>query len=341
VKRAALVALAVCGACGKKDAAPGAPTASAPVRDAAVAVAAVDAAPAAAPIPTVRFAIANDAGISTYETGAKGLALLHTAKLDGLEYDYDLVWTAPDALYVRNGGDVSRVVDDKLVPVAPPPKKALATKHTKDETRFDPPQQKLIATADSELWLGRCGWGTQGPEEESCDEWAYARLAPAPVITSPTAPESAPDAPHPAIDPPSAVTATIEDEHVIDAGPDDTAHDPEKILRCTYAGKTIEWPAPDDREGGGFAGMSDLVWLSADPPVFTVTRSDFGLADAIPSSQVFEACTPEQFERGIQVVYGPHDVVAIVADGKATVRWHGHAFTPIEANDVVFAPLKP
>ena len=338
MKRAAIaIAIAACGS--KKDAAPGAPVATGPVRDAGVAIVAPDAAPPREVLPVVRFAISSESAVSIYETGANGLALVHTTKVDGLDYDYDLVWTAPDALYLRAGAAVSKLDGDALAPVALPPAKTFATSHQKDEQRFDPPQQRLIATANGELWLGRCGWGYQGPEVESCQEWAYARLAPAPVITRRDAPESAPDFAHPAIAPPSSVTASIELEHVIDAGPDDSAHDPQKILRCTTAVKTIAWPAPDDREGGSFGGMSDLVWLSADPPVFTANRIEYGLADAIPVPQVFTGCAPQQYESGIEVVYGPHDVVAIVVDGKATVRWHGHAFTPIDANRLVFAPV--
>ena len=340
MKRIAIVVvLAACGS--KKDAAPAAPAASGPVREAG-AIAAIDAKPAASAeaVPVVRFAIANGTGVSIYETGAKGLTLVHSAKTDALEYDYELVWTAPDALYLRAGAVVSKLDGDALAPVALPPAKAFATPHKKDEQRFDPPQQKLIANASGELWLGRCGWGYQGPEEESCQEWAYARVAPAPVITSKDAPAPAPDFAPPSITPPSSVAASLELEHVIDAGPDDSAPEPKKILRCTIAGKTVEWPAPDDREGGSFGGMSDLVWLSADPPVFTVNRIEFGLADAIPVPQIFTGCTPTEYTSGIEVVYGPHDVVAVVVDGQVTVRWHGHAFTPIDATRVVFAPLK-
>jgi hypothetical protein len=82
--------------------------------------------------------------------------------------------------------------------------------------------------------------------------------------------------------------------------------------------------------------MDEPVWLSADPPVFAITRNDFGLGDSYPTTLVFEGCTTTA--TGVTIEYGPLDVVAIITDQRATVRWHGRGLGTFDASRIAFAP---
>src|SRR5437660_131623 len=149
--RGLLFAGALACACGKKDAAPAAGAAApaaAPARDAGAI--AIDAAAPAAPAavdkpPEVTFAVADQQGLTVYRTGAAGVTKVRSAPSTALEYDYDLAWTAPDALFVRIGTAVFTAQGDQLVAVPLPPPKTFAVTRGKGEQHFETPESTLIA----------------------------------------------------------------------------------------------------------------------------------------------------------------------------------------------------
>jgi hypothetical protein len=330
------VAMAAAGGCSGKKQGDGAASGAAPGASKDAPAAPIDAAPVAP--PPVTFAVRTAKGVDVYETGAGGLRRVHAVATGAMEYDSELVWAGPDALYARgNDGVVARVTGDAAVPIPLPPARTWTVPHQKGERRFSPPNQHLVATAAGELWLGRCEWGDPNPEAPSCNEWAYARILPA--ATPPPVQREAPAAragfAAPAVTPPASPVVAIALERLPDAGPDDRAPGaPRTILRCTDKGRTIEYPAGDERDEI-FMGIEAVTWLSADPPLFAADAVAGGFAPTTHTA-VFEGCTA--VVTGAQLVYGPRDVVAVLADGQASIRWHGRELGKGTASWLEFAP---
>ncbi len=93
------------------------------------------------------------------------------------------------------------------------------------------------------------------------------------------------------------------------------------VLRCTDGSTTIEYPPNDDEHDPRSSdGVNELTWLSATPPIFSVTRLIGCRED--PYSVIFEGCKPS--ERFGQVTGGPQDLIVLRGGDKLTLRWHDH-----------------
>ena len=232
----------------------------------------------------------------------------------------DLAWTSADELYVSlDDGAVAAVRGDALVPIVMSPDGAWRTAHDADEVHLYP--DRSLVGSGHELWQGRCEWGHSDGETSSCDEWAWARLVPAPAIVRHDAPPQEPDRALPAAAAPPGVTFAL-------APP---------ILRCTIDGRTAEYPPPDAR-GAGFDRMSgDVRWLSTDPPLATVDELDQAYDGDAHVPVLFEGCTPRAHGA---IVVGPDDVLGVKDDGTLHVWWRGRALGTEPADAFAFAPAR-
>jgi hypothetical protein len=236
----------------------------------------------------------------------------------------------------RRVPQVGTVTQSGFTAFALPPAAAWPDTKLPDLDHFDPPQWSLVNGGPDELWLGRCEWGYYG-EGSNCQEWAWARVGPAantPFAITRTTPKGiAPAYKLATVTPPPAMRVELVDDP--GAGPDETKR---KILRCTRDRKSIEFPPTDERHDG-FLGMSDIVWVAADPPMFRVSRSE-SCMDVCTTELTFEGCTLSKRFETARIVPGPGGTYALVADDFTSVRWRGKELGRIDGarHDVAFAP---
>jgi hypothetical protein len=188
----------------------------------------------------------------------------------------------------------------------------------------------MLVANDGAVWQARCDWGwdLHGiahhciPEGGYCHAWVYARVSPGPITISRTAPPASFDSgesthhdPIPSISPSPAVHAEIVHVPLPERGTE------RAVLKCTAAGKTIQYPTDDDRDerDNEGDGVSDLTWLSTTPPMFAVTRR-VGCLDY--ESVVFEGCQRSDAKTGATIAGGPQELVVLLSDGKLTLRRH-------------------
>jgi hypothetical protein len=176
------------------------------------------------------------------------------------------------------------------------------------------PPRVTIDASTGDAWRGECHYG--GIEDGGwCAGWVFAKIG-----SNPPEKRAEPDVATgitqlPLLPAPASPVVKIVTQRI-------PAHDdPVGILTCTASGRTVEYPAVDQRSG--FFGMSDLVWIERDPPVFRATASLAGL-NGILEPVYFEGCHESKRFAGASVETGPHDVIALVADDKLTLVWHGH-----------------
>jgi hypothetical protein len=285
------------------------------------------------PPPPVVFATRTSEEVAVYRLGADHVEVLGRAPRLGTRDLEDLAWVGP-ALYVQlDDGGVAAVRGDALVPIVMPPDGAWHSTHDADEVKLFP--DRTLVASGGELWQGRCEWGHSDGETSSCDEWAWARIAPAPAIAQAAAPPQTPDRELPTADAPTRMTMDVVLEQTIDAAPGDVPR-PRHIVRCTIDGATTEYPALDARDG--FEGMGDSVrWLWADPPLATVDVLEpaYDGTDHVPV--VFEGCTARA--RGA-IVVGPDDVLGVKDDGTLRLWWHGRLVGSVPADAFAFGPSR-
>jgi hypothetical protein len=306
-----------------------------PARAPVIAVSSIDASPAPdaappapdapppAPPPEVTFATATMSdGVALYRTGARGVELVsHGARAPGSPDVLQLVWTGPHDLYARlEDGGVAVLRGDTLAPIKLPPERTWRVPHTRDEIKTPGGPVDSLATSGAELWRGVCAWGSSDGELFTCDEWAWARIAPAPVIVRREAPASDPE---PA--PPESEAARDVTMEVVNG-----------VLRCTIAGRTIEYPPADQRDAS-YEGMGDVRWLWPDPPLASVEQIEPTYDSNVRVPVVFEGCTPRA--RGT-IHVGPGDVLAVLDGGAVSLWWHGRAIGSVPAETFAFAPAR-
>jgi hypothetical protein len=188
------------------------------------------------------------------------------------------------------------------------------------------PQWELVSPPDGSIWQGRCGHGFYADGRVICETFAWARLAPGPVVMKAAAPEPARglELPH--------VTAPAEPRvELVSIGDD------KQIVRCTDRGAASEFPPAKERDGD-FMGMGELAWLSADPPLFRVAKASAGF-DVNLDRTIFERCTPSR-ELGTQLQAGRDGLVAVFGGHTLLVLHDGRIVGKgaLEASLVQFAP---
>lgn len=143
----------------------------------------------------------------------------------------------------------------------------------------------------------------------SCTEWVDVRIRPAPIKTETSfgeyiGPPREAARPSPPIAAPSSIKATLV--------PDLARHKGKRNkLRCTDGKTTVEDPPVGEPFQQAFDvvteyGRTDLVWLSADPPIFELGNHDF--CQPCPSRVIFERCHVS--ERYTSVDVGPDNILA-------------------------------
>jgi hypothetical protein len=193
----------------------------------------------------------------------------------------------------------------------------------------------LISSTDGSIWQGYCGNAFTADGRTIC-ELLYARVSPAPVITS-KSPPLARDAEVFTVAAPAE--PTLEVVRVPRSNEDDgNEHfDDTNLLRCRDRGTTVELPKPSARNSD-FLGVAQLTWLSADPPLFRVAAAFAGF-DVYFSWMVVERCR-EASEYGTQIVAGPDGTVALFDDRSLVVLHRGRIVgrASTGASFVRFAP---
>jgi hypothetical protein len=248
-------------------------------------------------------------------------------------------WDGGDPVVMTDDGALGRITARgyEALPQVPAASWAVAPP---DEglDHFDSPQWKLIVTPGGEIWQGRCEWGYIG-DGDDCTEFVYARVDRPPGEAPEPATHDEPVSGReeyklPAIPPSTAVKVELF-EIPSTATPDQAKPELVKLLRCTQGGKTIEYPPPDDRYYLGLGG--ELTWLSAEPPMFTVSRWEQGESDYL-HPVILEGCAESEAYGSADVVPGPGGLFAIVGD-KTSLRWGGKELRVFDERAVVrFAP---
>lgn len=326
------------------------------------------------PPPEVELVVAGDDPAATddaarstvrfVKTAASGLVVTRTVEVPG--DIMALAWVGADPVVMLADGQVGRIAGGRYAsfPAVPSARWAVPNPHVDADPgrgpteRFDTPRWELIVDTAGAVWQARCDWGWDLPhgvahhcveEGGDCDAWVYARISPGPLEIARREPSSIafevmtfggyssdddhngvkPSWPVPEVAPSTAIQAAI-----VSAGTD-----PRDVLRCTAAGKTIQYPTDDDRDERqpDGDGVSQLTWLSTDPPIFAVSRR-FGCRDT--GWIAFEGCS--QADLADQIYGGPKDLIAAtIGNTQLALYWHGRALGTLDGvTRFAFAPSR-
>jgi hypothetical protein len=289
---------------------------------------------------TVRFAVVVDGEVRVTRTvDAPGMiAQLDWVGADPvvrIGQDQELDHGVPVASGGRdpNTGEIARITANGYEPFPRLPEA------TWQSVQPDAGQERLeawglVSGADGSIWQGYCGNGFYADGGLVCG-LMYARLAPAPVITT-TSPKAAPDPGLPFVEPPSEPKVELV-QMPPSSDEDEAQTNDKKILRCVDHGKTIEYPADDERSRD-FLGMGPVTWLSADPPLFRVAADYLGFA-VVERSMTFQRCENAE-TYGTDIATGPDELVALYGGDTFVVFQHGRIVgkAATSARFVRFAP---
>jgi hypothetical protein len=183
----------------------------------------------------------------------------------------------------------------------------------------------LRSTASGELWLVRC-LGYSYLEGKHCLEASYARLLPTSSTPQRLArpPEDRPAYPLEKAAPPEDLRVEMIDDPLAgqpSSARYSTARIPrKKILRCTDArGARSEYPEQEARRMGEDFELSDLVWLSRQPPIFRITQA-MQCNGVCYFGVTFEGCTPSERFENAQLATGPDGAFALFTSSLLAVR---------------------
>lgn len=286
--------------------------------------------------PEVVFVAANDDTLRFVKTTPAGLVVTRTVTVPGSIAA--LAWVGPEPVVMINDSDVGHISPAGYEPFPPVPAALWSVpKPDRLSPHMDTPLWQLIVDAKGVVWQARCEWGPGKLKngEIICDAWVYARLS-GPMTISRTEPTVALELSLPTIEPSTTTRVEIVS---LPAAPDaGAAIGSNTILRCTEAGKTIEFPPEHDRDEYGryaFEGVSDLTWITTAPPMFRITED---LASQ-RIDVIFEGCEVSPVFGFAHIVSGPHEVIAIFNDDKLSVRQHGQEIGTLDRASLVrFAP---
>nr|HEX4318228.1 hypothetical protein [Kofleriaceae bacterium] len=137
-------------------------------------------APRDEPVPPVRLAAARGRTLRLMHATADGVVVERTVALPAPAAE--LVWAGPQLAVRLRDDTAGRVTADGFAafPAVEWPHQDAPTADS-DTQRYDPPQWQLFARG-SEIWQGRCAWGSL--DTGACTEWTYARRFPEPVAFS-------------------------------------------------------------------------------------------------------------------------------------------------------------
>jgi len=290
--------------------------------------------------PEVELVVAFKHSLRFVKTTPAGLAVTRTVELPssvgGLEWvGRDPVVMLHAATYgdiagedPSHDGEIARITAKGYEPFPALPAETWTVKPPANADQVGP-QWKLVVGPAAEVWQGRCEWGGIA-DGGWCDQWVYARRAPAPVATVRTPPAAAPPRTLPAIAPSTTVSVSL-----VDAPGDGGAV---KILRCSDGRSTVDYPPATARNG--YLGISPPVWITSDPPMYQVIKTLAGF-QAYDEPVVFEGCAESAHYTNASLEAGPDGVVAVYGGDQMSVRWRGRELgTLANVTLVRFAPTR-
>jgi hypothetical protein len=290
-------------------------------------------------LPVVELVVVDDTAISFMHTSRHGLVETHTETVpDSVQ---DMQWLGADPVVLTISDNANATVwtittTGHTAWPAPDPASWQVASHAGLD-HFDPPRWELVTTRDRHAWLGRCEWGYDNDGAE-CTAWAYVQLGSTPNVIVYKVPEQAPSPYSLAITPPPNVRVELVDDPAWK--PDPTVPRTRHIMQCRQNGRLHEYPPLAERfDGSGFYDVDHLIWLSSDPPMFRIDRSDVCM-ELCTKPVVFEGCNLSKRFDDTAFVEGPQNVFALRTDSHVSVRWQGRSLGEIDhaVNKLDFVP---
>lgn len=294
-------------------------------------------APTASPVnpPRPHFLLEKKGSLEFYAVSGGTVTRTREVKLPtGIA---TLAWSRKQPVLLL-GTNVARVTDTglEMLPVPPPD----TWKHPKPASESAEHQDNYsvkMFTKDDEVWLSKCEWSEQGLYSV-CSYWINARLDPAPMITEQEGRSEIFEPivigkPLKPVAPPASIRAALV--------PDQERHEGKREkLQCADGATTIEdpelgTPLEPQFDNATDGGRSDLVWLSAEPPIFQVT--DWDNCRPCPVSVIFERC--KRSERYGDAQFARDDVILFWNSRNLIVFQHGRELATFE--DVSLAKVIP
>jgi hypothetical protein len=304
--------------------------------------------PAPERAPTIELAIAHDKNVTVVEASSRGLRALHRVELPS--HIAALAWVGDEPVVLLASGQFGESADDDPAfdgrigrvttrgfdLLAPLPLSTWAGLRDRsgDDMYFSISRWRMIVGDDGTIWQGHCTWAIAA-DQQGCDEWMWARVDRGGGPATKREPTPATLPPPPRLAAPHSIQVSLEpykagegeDEHHPDAPP--------RRVHCTAPGHALDYPPANDLE---FGMEPPIVWISRDPPIFLVQHGRGGFT-GYTEPVVFEGCAVAPEYAGATLVGGPHDMAALYAPGKTTVRWRGTLIGNLSgAQFVRFAP---